>query len=104
MRKLFLSAALASSVMLGGCATTGTPTPDQFAAFVEQVRAITAQGCSFVPVAQDIALVVAAGEFTVPFAVANAICAAVLRPRAPGQKRSSTVVVSGVVVHGRFVR
>lgn len=104
MRKVALSLMLASSLSLGGCFFP----PINDLAVQADAKAI----CGWVPLASDIAAVVAAltggGAIVVDAsAVAQAICNAVIQKQAAQVARSGrlrvtlpdTVVVNGVVVH-----
>ncbi len=93
---------LSGFMLLGGCASLGTPEGRD--AFIKQVQAIAAQACGFVPLAQTITAILTAGQFTEAFTIANAICSAVTAPPPPGATRQARVpMVSGVPVRGHFV-
>lgn len=115
MRKFVLAALAASSIALGGCATTGGLAPTDITSFVAQVQATTSAVCSFVPTAETVASIIStlggpAGAAIVGTAngIASAICAAVA-PAAPGKASSrlraaGPPTVAGVVIHGKFLR
>ncbi len=105
MRKLLLSALVA--VSMTGCATPGGgPAPG--GNIFDQVRAITSTVCAFLPTAETIGLILAAGNPALQSAadIANAICAAVAPVRTSGLNRRAVgrPVVGGVVVHGKFLK
>jgi len=93
-----------ASLALGGCATTGggQQSPEDI---VAQVQKTTAQICSFVPTAATVAALVSGGNPTIvsATALAQAICAAVTRPKARA-KGAAIPTVNGVAIEGRFIR
>lgn len=104
MTRLVAVAALCGSILLGGCATTGGPGGGiDLAALAAQVQQITTQACRFLPTAQTVANIVSAGFAAQPFAIANAICAAVTAPPTVARGKVAPPHVGGVVVRGRFV-
>jgi hypothetical protein len=112
MRKLLLAGACAGFISLGGCTTTG-----QFdlTTFITQVQGATSQLCAFIPTAETVATILAAGDPLVATAgaVADAICKA-FGPAPPKASLSArrlaaapvTIVVNGKVIeiHGKFTR
>lgn len=94
-----------ASLFLAGCASMGGPggTGGTVKDIAAQVRAITAQACGFLPLTQVVIDIIAAGQFTAPVAVANAICQAVTSVPTPSRGlRAERPTVSGVVVRGSF--
>lgn len=105
MKRLVCVVALAGSVFLAGCETTGKPFPERVTEVVAQVQAITRQVCDFIPVAEVVAQIIRVGDYTAPVAIANAICTAVHNlPKATRGTKRPVPVVSGVVVKGQYVR
>lgn len=102
MRKLMLSATTA--LFLSGCATTGTGGLD-IPGVIAQVQSITASVCMFIPTAETVAGILAAGNpiLGTATAVADAICAAVTKKGARlGVGAAPTV--AGVPIHGTFLQ
>jgi hypothetical protein len=111
LRKLTLAAVAASSIALGGCATTGSA-PTDITSFVAQVQATTSAVCAFVPTAETVASIIStlggpAGATIVGTAngIASAICAAVAPVKAAGKLHRAVAppTVAGVVIHGKFL-
>lgn len=105
MRKTIL-ATLLSVPLLTGCATTGG-VPGAGQEFVTQVTAITRAACAFLPTAETVLAILAAGQFTAPVAIANAICSAVTAPKpltAARGVRAAPPKVGNVTVKGQFVK
>lgn len=101
MRKYLIVLALAGTLTMGGCATTSTGTSGDF---IRQVQAIATTICQFVPTAATVTAIWTAGQFTLPFAIAQAICDAVLPVVLAGKRRAGKPVVSGVTVRGYWVK
>ncbi len=102
MKKLIMTTAVAASLLLGGCATTGTDTKS----LIEQVRQAAVSVCGFLPTVDTVAQIILAANpaYMTASAIANGICAAVATiPPQLSAKRRGVPVVAGVVVHGRFV-
>lgn len=101
MRKFLMAAPLAAMLALGGCATTPTNPAD----FIKFVQEATVNTCAFLPFATTVANIIAAGNPALQTAteIATAICAAVVPPQGLA-KRRGVPTVSGVEIHGRFVR
>lgn len=102
MRKFLMAIPLAAALTFGGCATTGTNID-----IIAAVQAATVQACKFLPTAQTVADIFAAGNplLVTASAVAVAICAAVSPQALAAKKRGGAApTVAGVVVHGKFVR
>ena len=94
------------AIGLGGCATTGgvsgPPTPTQISDVAKQIQSYTKTACSFIPTIQTIVSIINAGAGSA-FGIASDICQAVTTaPLADGGPR--IVKVSGVTVHGKFVK
>jgi hypothetical protein len=102
--KFILVIPLAASLLLGGCATSGTG--PSTADIIAQVRQAAVATCGFLPTIDTVAQILAAGNPTVIIAgtVANAICAAVTATPMQARRRGAVATVNGVVIHGRFVR
>jgi predicted small secreted protein len=108
MKRTILAAAVAGSLALGGCATTGG-TPINVQSFIEQVQAAASVACGFLPTAETVAQIIATGNPIVTTAgdVANAICKAVTVPPstppavAARLRAAGPPTVAGVVIHGR---
>jgi hypothetical protein len=102
--KFLLVIPLVGALLLGGCTTTGTSTST--ADIIAQVRQTTVAVCGFLPTIDTVAQILAAGNPSVMIAgtIANAICAAVTATTPPARRRGAVPTVSGVVIHGRFVR
>jgi predicted small secreted protein len=111
MKNILVAAALAASVALSGCATTGgggASTED----LVQQVRAAVIQSCKFVADTADIAQVVAAliptyGQTVgAVSAMAQAVCAGISPPTAArsGQYTAKRVQTPKgfIVVRGKY--
>lgn len=102
MKKLLLLTAL----MLGGCGTTGTVSPENLTQTAKQIQTYTRTICAFVPTIATIATIISQGAIPVT-QIAQDICAAVTTaPLAdgPNPQQRSVAQVSGVVISGRFVR
>lgn len=99
MRKLIATFAVASSILLGGCATTGSITPDTITAGVAEVRKWTDTICSFIPTDATIRAIISSFTGGVDYvAVANGICDAVMTKSAVPGKRPT---YRGVPIYGR---
>jgi hypothetical protein len=99
--KSFLTAlVLAAALVVSSCASLREP--GGLDALIKQVQSITQQACAFIPTAQTVANILAAGQLNGAFVIANAICAAVVAP--PDATRRRAPMVSGVPVNGSFVR
>jgi hypothetical protein len=111
MRKLVMVSAVALSLGLGGCATTGGTGGSGEDAVQRVIQAVAAQ-CSFVPTVATAGALIAnftangAVQLTVAVItqIATAVCDAVTRPRAMAQPGGAKPVVNGVVINGSFVR
>ena len=111
MRNILVAAALAASVALSGCATTGGAQPS-VADIVQQVRSAVVTSCKFVADTADVAQVVAAliptyGQTVgAVSAMAQAICAGVSPPTAAksGQYTAKRVQTPKgfVLVRGKY--
>ena len=108
MKNLLLSAALAGTMALGGCATPGGMPPN-VADALAQAQQIAVAACGFLPTYQTVQNIIVAGAYPpgIPAAqlanlVGNAICAAVTAKSAKFGSRGPTV--NGVPVQGQFVR
>lgn len=100
MRKLIATFAVASSILLGGCATTGSPTADTIAAGVAEVRKWADTICQFVPTAATIEAILTVGTSNY-VGIAQGICDAVTaRSARPGVRPK----YRGVPIYGRFKR
>lgn len=99
MRKYLIALVLAGTVTMGGCATTSTGGGNG-TELVRQVQAIATTICGFVPTASTITAIFTAGQFTVAFSIAQAICDAMLPAVKSGKRRAGKPTVSGVVVRG----
>jgi hypothetical protein len=105
MRRFVMTTTVASALMLGGCATTGTNTQ----AVIEQARQAAVAVCGFLPTVDTVAAILAAGNpiYLTASGIANGICEAVKSIPAPDKlagRRRAAPVVAGVVIHGRFVK
>jgi hypothetical protein len=100
MRKTIIPLLVVMS--LTGCATPGTPGSID----VSQVQAIATQVCGFVPTAETVISIFASGNpiYQTASAIANAICGAVTAPKSARRRGAAVPTVSGVPVHGTFVR
>lgn len=101
--KFLQAIALTGALLLGGCATTGSPST---ADIIAQVRQAAVATCGFLPTIETVAAIIAAGNPTVVIAgtVASAICSAVTASTPLARRRGVLPTVNGVVIHGRFVR
>lgn len=100
MRRTLMVGALA--LLVAGCASTPTGTPP-----ISEVQRQARQICGFVPAAQTIAAIFAAGGWIGgALGVAKEICdAVILNPMTEGPTGRRTVpLVRGVEVRGQFVR
>ncbi len=110
MRKILTCSALALSIALGSCGTTGTSTTATINSIVTQVQAIAVQVCGFLPTASTVINIVSGSNAIAATAesVAQSICAAVSAvPKLGGRLRGTArapIMVNGVVIHGRWVR
>lgn len=97
MKKLLLAAALSTSIALGGCASGGST------GNVSSIQQAAVLACGFLPTAQTVADILAAGNSLISTvsAVAQAICAAVGTKGV--RKGGAAPTVNGVVIHGKFV-
>jgi hypothetical protein len=96
---------LLCTLLLGGCATPGTPgNPQTIADYVRLVQTYAVQGCSFLPTAQTIMNIYAQGQYTLAFTMAQAICSAVVQPTVTVTRAQGVPVVSGVIVRGQFIK
>jgi predicted small secreted protein len=112
MKNILIAAALAASVALSGCATTGGGGQASMEDIVQQVRAAVIQSCKFVADTADIAQVVAAliptyGQAVgAASAMAQAICAGASPPTASraGQYTAKRVQTPKgfVLVRGKY--
>jgi hypothetical protein len=121
MKNLLLSTALASSLLLGACGTTGgLNIPAEISTVTSQATAIAQAVCAFVPTAATIGAIAASlfpggGPIdVVANGVASAICAAVAGTPVPitpvkasisaAVKRSGAkgVAINGIPVEGHF--
>ena len=112
MRKFLASTVVAGSLLLGGCATTGTGidpiTGQPIATEIANVQALAVQICAFQPTEATVAAILAtlvpgaAPVATVITQAAQAICAAVASPA--GRLRGAAwPEVNGVPINGHFV-
>lgn len=101
MRHYLIVLALAGA--LGGCATTGGGGGNG-TELVRQVQAIATTICGFVPTASTITAIFTAGQYTVAFTIAQAICDAMLPTVQSGKRRAGKPTVSGVVVRGYWTK
>jgi hypothetical protein len=113
MRKFLASTAVAGSLLLGGCATTGTGvdpiTGQPIATEIANIQALAVKICGFQPTEATVAAIVAtfipgsASIVTIINQVAQSICAAVV-PAASGRLRGAAwPEVNGVPINGHFV-
>jgi hypothetical protein len=114
MRKFLGKVAVAGSLLLGGCATTGTGidpiTGNPIATEIANIEAQAVKYCGFLPTEATITAILAtlvpgAAPVTVIInQVAQSICAAVV-PAASGRLRGAAwPQVNGVPINGHFVR
>lgn len=108
MKKFLLSASLAGSMALGGCATTGGLPPD-ITNQLEQAQQIAVQVCGFLPTIQTVQNIVVASAYPpgIPVAelanlIGNSICAAVKAKSAKLGGKGPTF--AGVPIKGQWVR
>lgn len=103
MRKIITAFAVAGSVLLSGCGTTGgLPTNEQINTTVAQVQSLTQTICAFVPTVSTIANILSGGASVSISEIANGICAAVTaKSLRRGGPRPN---YKGVPIRGRFVR
>jgi hypothetical protein len=110
MRKILTCGALALSVALGSCGTTGGSVTITVNDVVAKVQAIAVKVCGFLPTASTVINIVSAGSPIAATAesIAQSICAAVSAVPKLGARLSGAappvIMVNGVQVHGRFVR
>ncbi len=104
-----LCGALALSVALGSCGTTGTATTGTTTtSIIADAQKIAVQICGFLPTAATVAGILSAGNPAVATAagIAQAICTALAAVPKVGGKRlgGPGPSVMGVPIHGKFVR
>lgn len=100
MRKIITAFAVAGSVLLGGCATTGSPTTDTIKAGIAEVQKWADTICQFVPTAATIEAILTVGTSNY-VGIAQGICDAVTaRSARPGVRPK----FNGVPIYGRFKR
>ena len=106
MKRLLATFAIAGALIVGGCATNpdGTHRPLTISEIAAQAREIIRTSCDFVVNAQVIVDIIRVGEITAPYAIANAVCRAVLAAPQTARGAVAPVTVSGVVIKGRFRR
>lgn len=106
MKKIMTTVAMAASLTMGGCfLTTGGAPPPSVSDVVAQVQQYTRAACSFAPVGQVVAQVIAsavpAGAVAVPIAsIGSAICQAYLAasPQTLGRRVVRAKIVGGLRV------
>lgn len=103
MRKTLIMLAAVGALSFGGCATMGGGSSNG-SNLVRQVQAIATTICGFVPTASTITAIFTAGQFTVAFTIAQAICDAMMPSIQSGKKRAGKPTVSGVVVRGYWAK
>lgn len=103
MRHYLIVLALAGALTTSGCATMGGGGSNG-TELVRQVQAIATTICNFVPTAGTITAIFTAGQFATAFAIAEAICAAMLPAIQSGKRRAGKPTVSGVVVRGYWAK
>jgi nitrous oxide reductase accessory protein NosL len=102
MRKLLFAAA--ASIALAGCTTTADPVsgaPTQ----IEIIQTAATTACRFLPTAETVANIIAAGDprLASASAIARAICDAVAPSTGVGTLFRAVPTVGGVVVRGEFI-
>ena len=102
MRKLIATFAVASSILLGGCATTGSPSSEAVTTAIAEVRKWTETICSFVPTAATIEAILTVGTSNY-VGIAQGICDAVTA-RSLRRAGATRPTFNGVPIHGRFKR
>lgn len=103
VRTSFLAAAAAASLLLAGCATSGSG-GSSISVSTVQNAAVTA--CGFLPTVSTVANLIASNNALVSSAesIASAICAAVAPAKQSGKFGAARASVNGVAVRGKFVR
>lgn len=106
--KILVVAALGGALLLPGCASFRPPTADAIKAFIAQVNAVTRAGCQFVADNDVIVQIINNGVLTGVYAVADAICGAILASQQQqaqsGARRVALPRVGSVVITGTFTR
>jgi hypothetical protein len=114
MRNLLASAVVAGSLLLGGCATTGTTTGTDpitgqpIATEIANVQALAVKICAFQPTEATVAAILAtlvpgaAPVTAIISQVAASICSAVAAPAAR-LRGAAWPEVNGVPINGHFV-
>jgi len=91
-----VSLLLASALAIGACSTTGKPS-------IADAQAAAVKACSFLPTANTVANIIAAGSpaLGTASAIADAICAAIAPKAGAGAGRPT---VAGVPIDGQRVQ
>lgn len=107
MKRMFIVAAMAASIGLAGCETTGGGVvPGKVTEVVTKVQEYTKKACSFVPTAATVNnLLKTFGVTSIDGVVqmAGEICAVVTKQQARRSRSAKGPILRGVRIQGRFV-